>query len=94
MNSIESRQRILSAETNNPLSALAKPDEITPERWGPNSTFDNLMMRRCSLDDSPNMSLMEIRQCRRLLQTKTRLLLSITSSYEFREKGRIKAGSV
>ncbi|MBF1674594.1 MAG: replicative DNA helicase, partial [Scardovia wiggsiae] len=43
MNSIELAQRILSAETNIPLSALRKPDEITPERWGVlNSTFDKL----------------------------------------------------
>ncbi len=79
MNSIELAQRILSAETNIPLSALRKPDEITPERWGVlNSTFDKLHDAPLFIDDSPNMSLMEIRaKCRRLKQTEDLKLVVI-----------------
>lgn len=79
MNSNELAQRILSAETNIPLSALRKPDEITPERWGAlNNAFDKLHDAPLFIDDSPNMSLMEIRaKCRRLKQTENLKLVVI-----------------
>ena len=72
-------QRILAAETNIPLGALRKPDEITPERWGAlNAAFDRLHDAPLYIDDSPNMSLMEIRaKCRRLKQTEDLKLVVI-----------------
>ncbi|EIT88813.1 replicative DNA helicase [Parascardovia denticolens IPLA 20019] len=79
MNSTELAQRILAAETNIPLGALRKPDEITPERWGAlNAAFDRLHDAPLYIDDSPNMSLMEIRaKCRRLKQTEDLKLVVI-----------------
>jgi replicative DNA helicase len=71
MSKVELAQRIISAETNIPLNALRRADEITPERWNTLNTFwGTLQEAPLFIDDSPNMSLMEIRaKCRRLKQT-------------------------
>ncbi|KFI78211.1 replicative DNA helicase [Bifidobacterium mongoliense DSM 21395] len=71
MSKVELAQRIISAETNIPLNALRRADEITPERWNTLNTFwGKLAKAPLFIDDSPNMSLMEIRaKCRRLKQT-------------------------
>ncbi len=71
MSRVELAQRIISAETNIPLVALRRADDITPERWNTLNNFWNKMQDApLFIDDSPNMSLMEIRaKCRRLKQT-------------------------
>lgn len=71
MSKIELAQRIISAETNIPLSAMRNPDDIDSGRWGTlNNFFTKLQNAPLFIDDSPNMSLMEIRaKCRRLKQT-------------------------
>ena len=71
MSRVELAQRIMSAETNIPLVALRRADDITPERWNTLNNFWNKMQDApLFIDDSPNMSLMEIRaKCRRLKQT-------------------------
>ena len=71
MNKTELAKRIMSAETNIPLGALSKAEEITPDRWNILNTFwDKMQKAPLFIDDSPNMSLMEIRaKCRRLKQT-------------------------
>ena len=71
MSKTELAQRIISAETDIPLVALRRADDITPERWNTLNTFwSKLQEAPLFLDDSPNMSLMEIRaKCRRLKQT-------------------------
>ncbi|OZG61965.1 helicase DnaB [Bifidobacterium lemurum] len=71
MNKVELAKRIISAETNIPLGALGRAEEITPERWNTLNTFWSKMQEApLFIDDSPNMSLMEIRaKCRRLKQT-------------------------
>ena len=71
MSKVELAQRIISAETNIPLGALRRADEITPERWNTlNGFWSKLDDAPLFIDDSPNMSLMEIRaKCRRLKQT-------------------------
>ncbi|RBP97974.1 replicative DNA helicase [Bifidobacterium aemilianum] len=71
MSRVELAQRIISAETNIPLAALRRADEITPDRWSQlNSFWGQLQDAPLFIDDSPNMSLMEIRaKCRRLKQT-------------------------
>ncbi|MFT9231821.1 MAG: replicative DNA helicase, partial [Bifidobacterium sp.] len=71
MSKTELAQRIISAETNIPLVALRRADDITPERWNTlNRFWSTLDQSPLFIDDSPNMSLMEIRaKCRRLKQT-------------------------
>lgn len=73
MSKTELAQRIISAETGIPLVALrrADNDSLTPERWNTLNDFWTAMKEApLFLDDSPNMSLMEIRaKCRRLKQT-------------------------
>ncbi|HJE21359.1 MAG TPA: replicative DNA helicase [Bifidobacterium pullorum] len=71
MSKTELAQRIISAETDIPLVALRRADDITPERWNTLNKFWNRMQNApLFIDDSPNMSLMEIRaKCRRLKQT-------------------------
>lgn len=71
MSKIELAQRIIAAETNIPLSALRRADELTPDRWNALNNFWTAMREApLYIDDSPNMSLMEIRaKCRRLKQT-------------------------
>ena len=71
MSRVELAQRIISAETNIPLVALRRADDITPERWKAlNDFWTRLKDAPLYIDDSPNMSLMEIRaKCRRLKQT-------------------------
>lgn len=71
MSKIELAQRIIAAETNMPLTALRNAEEITPDRWNQLNTFwDKMKDSPLFIDDSPNMSLMEIRaKCRRLKQT-------------------------
>lgn len=71
MSKIELAQRIIAAETNIPLTALRHPEEITSDRWAKlNSFWDMMKDSPLFIDDSPNMSLMEIRaKCRRLKQT-------------------------
>ncbi|WP_300765917.1 replicative DNA helicase [uncultured Bifidobacterium sp.] len=71
MSKVELAQRIISAETNIPLVALRRADDISPERWNTlNNFWTRLQDAPLFIDDSPNMSLMEIRaKCRRLKQT-------------------------
>lgn len=71
MSKIELAQRIIAAETNMPLTALRHAEEITSDRWNQLNTFwDKMKDSPLFIDDSPNMSLMEIRaKCRRLKQT-------------------------
>ncbi|MBW3093136.1 replicative DNA helicase [Bifidobacterium sp. 82T10] len=73
MSKVELAQRIISAETNIPLVALRRADDdnLTPERWTTlNNFWDKMRNAPLFIDDSPNMSLMEIRaKCRRLKQT-------------------------
>ena len=71
MSKNELAQRIISAESNIPLAAMRRADDITPERWAIlNELQGKLQNAPLFIDDSPNMSLMEIRaKCRRLKQT-------------------------
>ncbi|NEG69857.1 replicative DNA helicase [Bifidobacterium choloepi] len=71
MSKVELAQRIISAETNIPLAAMRHAEDITIERWDTlNKFFTKLENAPLFIDDSPNMSLMEIRaKCRRLKQT-------------------------
>ena len=71
MSKNELAQRIISAETNIPLAAMRRAEDITQERWNIlNNLQDKLQNAPLFIDDSPNMSLMEIRaKCRRLKQT-------------------------
>ncbi len=71
MSKNELAQRIISAESNIPLAAMRRADDITPERWAIlNELQGKLQNAPLFIDDSPNMSLMEIRaKCRRLKRT-------------------------
>lgn len=71
MSKVELAQRIISAETNIPLAAMRRAEDITPDRWNTLNNFWTKMQNApLFIDDSPNMSLMEIRaKCRRLKQT-------------------------
>ena len=71
MSKVELAQRIISAETGVPLAALRNADDIDPNRWNTlNNFYARLQDAPLFIDDSPNMSLMEIRaKCRRLKQT-------------------------
>ena len=71
MSKVELAQRIISAETNIPLAAMRRADDITADRWNTlNNFWNKLQNAPLFIDDSPNMSLMEIRaKCRRLKQT-------------------------
>ena len=71
MSKTELAQRIISAETDIPLVALRRAEDISPERWNTlNNFWSKLQDAPLYIDDSPNMSLMEIRaKCRRLKQT-------------------------
>ena len=70
MSKVELAQRIIS-ETNIPLAAMRRADDITADRWNTlNNFWNKLQNAPLFIDDSPNMSLMEIRaKCRRLKQT-------------------------
>ena len=62
MSRIELAQRIIAAETNIPLAAMRNPDDIDPGRWNVlNDFYGKLESAPLYIDDSPNMSLMEIR---------------------------------
>ncbi|WP_317643742.1 replicative DNA helicase [Bombiscardovia apis] len=71
MSKNELAQRIIAAETDIPLVALRRADDITSDRWKVlNDFWSKLQNAPLFIDDSPNMSLMEIRaKCRRLKQT-------------------------
>ncbi|MEE1296072.1 MAG: replicative DNA helicase [Bifidobacterium sp.] len=71
MSRLELTQRIIAAETSIQLAALRNPEDLDPGRWDKlNSFWSSLEHAPLFLDDSPNMSLMEIRaKCRRLKQT-------------------------
>ncbi|RSX55175.1 replicative DNA helicase [Bifidobacterium dolichotidis] len=71
MSKVELAQRIISAETDIPLAAMRRPEDVTIERWNTlNQFYSRLNNAPLFIDDSPNMSLMEIRaKCRRLKQT-------------------------
>ena len=71
MSKVELAQRIISAETNIPLAAMRRADDITADWWNTlNNFWNKLQNAPLFIDDSPNMSLMEIRaKCRRLKQT-------------------------
>ena len=69
MSKVELAQRIISAETGVPLAALRNADDIDPNRWNTlNNFYARLQDAPLFIDDSPNMSLMEIRaKCRRVV---------------------------
>ncbi|WP_236632785.1 replicative DNA helicase [Bifidobacterium xylocopae] len=71
MSKTELAQRIIAAETEIPLVALRRADDISEDRWTVlNDFLGRLTNAPLFIDDSPNMSLMEIRaKCRRLKQT-------------------------
>ena len=71
MSKLELSQRILAAESNIPLGMLRDPRQLTQQHWQQlNACASQLADKPLFLDDSPNMSLMEIRaKCRRLKQT-------------------------
>lgn len=71
MSKVELAQRIISAETNIPLATLRRAEDITPDKWNTLNNFWTKMEHApLFIDDSPNMSLMEIRaKCRTLKQS-------------------------
>jgi replicative DNA helicase len=71
MSKSEIAQRVLSAQTGIPLTALRDAHGLNAQDWDRlNNTIDQFKDVPLLLDDSPNMSLMEIRaKCRRLRQT-------------------------
>lgn len=71
MSKNELAQRILAAETNISLGDLRRVERIDNAKWNiMNNFLDKLRNAPLYIDDSPNMSLMEIRaKCRRLKQT-------------------------
>ncbi len=79
MNRLELTQRVLSAQLNIPLEALRRADNLTVEQWGKlNNSITEFQNAPLLIDDSPNMSLMEIRaKCRRLKQTQDLKLVVI-----------------
>jgi replicative DNA helicase len=70
MSKSEIAQRVLSAQTNIPLTALRDAHGLNSQDWDRlNNAIDQFQDVPLLLDDSPNMSLMEIRaKCRRLRQ--------------------------
>lgn len=71
MSKLELSQRIIAAESSVPLGLLRDPRQLTQQHWQQlNVCASNIADKPLFLDDSPNMSLMEIRaKCRRLKQT-------------------------
>ena len=73
MNKLELAQRIIAAETDIPMTAMHRgtSEDITTDRWTKlNAFWSKMKDAPLFIDDSPNMSLMEIRaKCRRLKQT-------------------------
>lgn len=71
MSKNELAQRIIAAETNISLGDLRRVERITADKWNTlNNFLGKLRDAPLFIDDSPNMSLMEIRaKCRRLKQT-------------------------
>ncbi|RFT39073.1 replicative DNA helicase, partial [Bifidobacteriaceae bacterium NR003] len=62
MSKVELAQRIIAAETNIPLAAMRRAEDITPDRWNTlNNFWTKMQDAPLFIDDSPNMSLMEIR---------------------------------
>lgn len=68
MSASEISQRLLSAETSVPLSVIRKAKELKPEGWRKiNSVQARIGETPLFIDDSPNLTLSEIRaKCRRL----------------------------
>ena len=59
MSKNELAQRIISAESNIPLAAMRRADDITPERWAIlNELQGKLQKAPLFIDDSPNMKLL------------------------------------
>lgn len=79
MSKNELAQRIISAETDVPLVALRRADDISSDRWKIlNNFWSRLQNAPLFIDDSPNLSLMEIRaKSRRLKQTNDLKLIII-----------------
>jgi replicative DNA helicase len=71
MSRTELAERIISAEASVPLQTLRNPSQITREQWTRiNDHYQETQSKPLFIDDSPNMSLMEIRaKCRRLKQS-------------------------
>lgn len=71
MSKTELAQRIISAEENIPLTALRRAEGLDVPTWEKlNKSMQRFNDAPLYIDDSPNMSLMEIRaKCRRLKQT-------------------------
>ena len=89
MSKVELAQRIISAETNIPLGVLRRAEEITPDRWSTlNNFWSKLQDAPLFIDDSPNMSLMEIRakcQADERLETRGDRL---SATHDIRQTGR------
>ncbi|MFC0265752.1 replicative DNA helicase [Alloscardovia macacae] len=77
MSKLELSQRIISAETGIPLRALREAENINEDEWRKLNAFqDRIADAPLYLDDSPNMSMMEIRsKCRRLARQGLRLVV-------------------
>lgn len=75
----ELMQRIFAAETDIPLSAFKKPDEITADRWTQlNNMWENLKDKPLYIDDSPGVGMGDIRaKCRKLKQSENLKLVVI-----------------
>ncbi len=77
MSKLELSQRIIAAETGIPLKALRDAENINEDEWRKLNAFqDRISQAPLYLDDSPNMSMMEIRsKCRRLSRQGLRLVV-------------------
>ena len=77
MSKLELSQRIIAAETNVPLTALRNASDIDDRDWQEmERLLDRIKEAPLYIDDSPNMSLMEIRsKCRRLARNGLRLIV-------------------
>lgn len=71
MSKTELAQRIISAQEDIPLTSLRRAEGLDEATWSKlNRSMDTFNNAPLYIDDSPNMSLMEIRaKCRRLKQT-------------------------
>lgn len=79
MSKTELAQRIISAEEDIPLTALRRAEGLDVQTWERlNQSMQRFNAAPLYIDDSPNMSLMEIRaKCRRLKQTNNLRLVVI-----------------
>ncbi|MDO4913026.1 MAG: replicative DNA helicase [Bifidobacteriaceae bacterium] len=89
MSKTEVAKRIIAAETNIPLTALNHPEDLTPERWNTlNNCWTNMKDKPLYIDDSANMSLMEIRAKCRTLKSKGDLKLIVIDYLQLMSSGK------